>query len=106
MSIVPANPGFDLLLYEVNRGGFTAVPIIAWFISGADVSAVPITPNGESSCLNSQAVRYPNGRVEDLSDGGQFEDAVTWLDFMRAAAPEDHKKLRGGVGFAIPAAGS
>jgi hypothetical protein len=76
MTVIPANPGFEILYVDTNDDRYTAEPIIAWSIEKPD-DPQPITASGTHDGAD-VAVRYPN-KGPILYEGRHYKDASGWL---------------------------
>lgn len=88
MTMIPANPGFELLElcsncdetpdgFEVSRN-----PVIAWlFLTGAQGGALAVAATEAWSWRGpgQQAVQYPDGRVVMTSQGREWPSYADWL---------------------------
>ena len=104
--VVPATPGFELLMYwplggenweeELQRS-----PVVAWRINedhtdGRDVTESIIaistanTTSAEKASNIRVGVRHPNGVVSHYADGRTWENEEMWLEW----AKEDWREKR------------
>ena len=77
MSVIPANPNFDVLYIANNDDGYTAEPIVAWSIDD-DNRADPPQAITATGILNGSdvAIRYPSGMV--LYNGRHHKEISQW----------------------------
>ncbi len=95
-TIIPAGPGFELLLFDPGTRNFEIEPVIAWAVEAIGrPEAIPITPCGGWVCDNPKALRYPNGAVQDCDEEGrQFANVGLWLEFVRSNASGKSKNRK------------
>lgn len=80
---VPAQPGFDVLLYMPDDKVFEAHPVVAWAVLHGDenfICAQPVTVLSWS-INDDRPVRMPNGEV--VCDDRLWTTAEEWLAEMK-----------------------
>ena len=96
-TVIPAQPGFDVVVLRLTPYQFEYVPIVAWAIDdhaeADDASANPICIDNNENGGGSLAVRQPNGEI-------RFHG--TWRTFQKgqetealAYAVEQHQRRLG-----------
>lgn len=88
--VVPAQPGFELLLVSPERDEAWPYPVIAWLMEvfpsasglGDPITVTtPVTPGDEQKATNRQLLKLPDGRVQIVGDRdfGSVEEALEYL---------------------------
>jgi hypothetical protein len=99
--IIPANPGFEQLIYVLNLEGHddTVVryPVIAWQQDDDDGLWQPVAPGmlDERACEMPTwywGIQRPDGRVQDEWMGDLFNDVAAWMEYVRANAAERQRE--------------
>jgi hypothetical protein len=85
-TIVPALPGYELILSSVNCDetfGFSHAPIIAWNITAADEEPTPVAVDGSQICEQPQAILCPDHTVIERGCGRTYDDITQWQHCAR-----------------------
>jgi len=97
-SVLPANPGFELLEYHHNEGGADACvsrsPIVGWkvFDNGAYVEALAV----ETFMTSEPVIKCPDGRVI-WQECQTWEDEGAWFAYATTRGNEKQKlKIQAG----------
>jgi hypothetical protein len=97
MTIIPANPGFEILIPNSDLRDYEKEPIIGWHfyeqcLEGRPSSSQapePVTPNGRSEPYTT-AIRFPDGTIyqADLPpyrfEGDGDQAAIAWFAALKS----------------------
>lgn len=88
IELVPAAPGFDVLLYRAEDKSFLARPVIAWAVTRTDdceVRAAPIAVSEVLSLNEDWPIRLPDGQV--VWGDAEWATAEEWAAEMQRKTP-------------------
>jgi hypothetical protein len=105
-TVIPANPGFELLFLGPYALTYKSAPIIGWRFKsrdGKDSGPIPVVFKKWEREKGKQAIKYPNGRVHDRQ-GRILKDVAAWLAYHeRRMESEVNEAMETGQGFTFKA---